>query len=203
MNISSLVIQGFVPQETRNQYLCEQVAAVTEKVYPAEKDAPVKKDRSVLFVCTANICRSPMAAALMRARLQKEQSDWREWRVESAGTWAMEGEMAARFSRQVMAERGLDISAHRARTVTAEMLHKFDLILTMEPGQKEALQVEFPAIAKRVFLLSEMDGTLSTVEDPYGRAVEAYKQTAEKIDRMLANGMARIVALAAGNRLNL
>lgn len=105
--------------------------------------------------------------------------------------------MAAKNSRAVMAERGLDINAHRARTVNAGLLNRYNLILTMEPGQKEALQIEFPAIADRVFLLSEMAGSTLAVEDPYGGPIEGYKATAEKIDRMLANGMAQIVALAA------
>lgn len=152
---------------------------------------------SVLFVCTANICRSPMAAALLLARLQKERTDWQEWQINSAGTWALEGEMAAKNSRLVMAERGLDISAHRAQTVTAKMLNRYKLILTMEPGQKEALQVEFPTIANRVFLLSEMEGELSAVADPYGGPVEGYRETAEKIDQILARGMSRIIALAS------
>jgi protein-tyrosine phosphatase len=154
------------------------------------------KKPSVLFVCTANICRSPMAAALLRARLQKELENWQEWRVDSAGTWALEGEMAAKNSRMVMSERGLDISQHLARTVAAEMLNDYQLILTMEPGQKEALQVEFPAAARRVFLLGEMDDSLSAVEDPYGGPIEGYRVAADKIDRMLAKGMARIIALA-------
>ncbi len=152
---------------------------------------------SVLFVCTANICRSPMAAALLLARIQKERADWEDWQIGSAGTWGLEGEMAAKNSRLVMAERGLDISAHRAQTVTAEMLMRYKLILTMEPGQKEALQVEFPTIADRVFLLSEMEGGSSAVADPYGGPVEGYRETAEKIDQILARGMTRIIALAS------
>jgi protein-tyrosine-phosphatase len=172
---------------------------VTDKVQTANNELPAKQKPSVLFVCTANICRSPMAAALLFARLQRIQPDWRDWQIDSAGTWALEGEMAAKNSRQVMAERGLDISAHRAKTVNAEMLKNYNLILTMEPGQKEAIQVEFPGIADRVFLLSEMGGTISMVEDPYGRTIEAYKETALKIDRMLDKGMARIVSLASGN----
>ncbi len=158
-----------------------------------------KKAPSVLIVCTANICRSPMAAAMLRARLQKERSDWQEWRVDSAGTWALDGETAAKNSRQVMAERGIDISDHRARSVTGEMLERYDLILTMEPNQKEALQVEFPSVADRVYLLSEMEGSQQSIEDPYGQKIEAYKETVEKIDKILARGMPRIIALVSNH----
>src|SRR5512142_3320376 len=65
-------------------------------------------DRSVLFVFTANICRSPMAVALLRARVRKERPDWRQWRIDSAGTWAQDGAAAAKNSQLIMAERGLD-----------------------------------------------------------------------------------------------
>lgn len=149
----------------------------------------------VLFVCTANICRSPMAAALFLLRLKQEDPDWKNWRVGSAGTWAIDGEPASRNSQEVVARRGLDISQHRSRMVTAELLEAYDLILTMEPGHKEALQVEFPAVAGRVFLLSEMAGLSAPVADPYGLPIGAYEKTAQNIDQLLAKGMRRIRAL--------
>lgn len=139
--------------------------------------------------------RSPIAAALFRRRLQNERADWQQWRVNSAGTWALDGEMATKNALAVMLKRGIDLSAHRAKTVTREMLENFCLILTMEFGQKEALQVEFPHIASRVYLLSEMEGRLQQVEDPVGRSLAFYEETAEKIDQMLARGMPRIYAL--------
>ncbi len=149
----------------------------------------------VLFVCTANICRSPMAAALFLHRLKQEDPDWQSWRVGSAGTWAIDGEPASQNSQKVVARRGFDISQHRSRMVTAELLESYDLILTMEPGHKESLQVEFPAVAERVFLLSEMAGQTAPIADPYGQPVGAYEKTAQKIEEILARGMQRIRSL--------
>lgn len=161
--------------------------------------ANTNKHPAVLFVCTGNICRSPMAAVLFRARLKKARpDDWQSWRIESAGTWATEGIPASRRSVEVMASKGLDISGHRARTVSREMLEGFDLILAMEPGHKEALGVEFPSFADRIFLLSEMEGMYSPVDDPFGGTLEMYQKTANLIDQILANGMERILSLAEG-----
>jgi protein-tyrosine phosphatase len=165
-----------------------------------EQNSAEKKGAAILFVCTANICRSPMAAALFRSQLRKVRTDWQDWQIDSAGTWGLDGEPAAKLSRLVMAERGLNITAHRARTVTGEMLEGYDLILTMEPGHKEALQIEFPAVANRVFMLSEMEGTVTPVKDPYGGPIEAYLETIQKLESMLENGMERIQTLALGEQ---
>jgi protein-tyrosine phosphatase len=142
-----------------------------------------------------------MAVGLFRARLQKERADWRDWRIDSAGTWALEGEMAAKNSRLVMAERGLDIADHRARSVTEAMLKEYALILTMEPNQKEALQVEFPSVARRVYLLSEMAGEVVAVEDPIGGPIEDFRAAVATIDQILSKGMPRMINLATSDEL--
>lgn len=157
-----------------------------------------KQGLSVLFVCTANKIRSPIAAALFRRRLEQARSDWREWRIESAGTWGMDGEGASKNALAVMLRRGIDLSTHLARTVNEEMLQSFSLILTMEQGHKEALQIEFPQVAERVYMLSEMIGMYAQVDDPVGRPLPVYEETAEKIDQMLSRGMQRILELAGG-----
>jgi protein-tyrosine-phosphatase len=151
--------------------------------------------RSVLIICTANQCRSPMAMALLRSKTGESPG---EWKIESAGTWAVEGAPANQKTQQVLAELGLDLRDHKSRMVTGEMLAAFNLILVMEPGHKEALEIEFPAAANRVFLLSEMIGLSFTITDPVGGEIEGYRATAREIDHILTEGLEKINILAQG-----
>ncbi|MEJ5312740.1 low molecular weight protein arginine phosphatase [Anaerolinea thermophila] len=151
---------------------------------------------AVLFVCTANICRSPMAAALFLARLNSNGLHPEQWLVDSAGTWAYDGQAASQNAILAMEKRGLNIRAHRSKTVSSYLLEMFDLILVMEPGHKEALQVEFPHLASRIYLLSEMAGESLPVEDPYGASLEEYEKTAAELDSLIERGLARILSLA-------
>ncbi len=156
---------------------------------------------SVLFVCTANICRSPIAAGLLKLQLQFHPLGLQPWRIDSAGTWARDGEVVAEGSLLVMRRRGIDLSQHRAKTVTRKLLREFNLILTMEAGHKEALQSEFPEVAGRVFMLSEMQGLQIPVRDPYGGPLAGYEAAAETMDRMLAKGLHRIISMLEANRV--
>ncbi|MEW6716615.1 MAG: hypothetical protein AB1345_03800 [Chloroflexota bacterium] len=149
---------------------------------------------SVLIVCTANLCRSPMAMALLKHLLH--QHKMYGWRVESAGTWVQGISPAVQTVQDVLADFGLNIQDHRSRVVTRELLRQFDLILTMETGQKEALTVEFPEIAPRLFLLSEMVGEEYSIPDPIGGELSDYRRTAARIHRLLTQGFERIVRLA-------
>jgi protein-tyrosine phosphatase len=124
------------------------------------------------------------------------QPDWRAWRVDSAGTWAIPGQPAALEAQQVIAQRGLDLSTHRSRMVSYELLRRFQLVLTMEAGQKEAILVEFPDFKDRVFMLSEMAGEIEAVQDPVGGTVIDFERSAGKIDAWITKGLERILLLA-------
>ncbi|MDT8306276.1 MAG: low molecular weight protein arginine phosphatase [Anaerolineae bacterium] len=148
----------------------------------------------ILFICTANICRSPVAEGLLRQRLQESGLD--AYEVSSAGTWAQLRRGAASTSITLMAERDIDISSHRAREVSAEVLEEADLILCMESGHAEALRVEFPEAAERIYLLSEMSGGNQSISDPYGGPVLGYARMIDEVSFLIDAGLPRIIGLA-------
>lgn len=150
---------------------------------------------NILIVCTANICRSPIAEVLLKQKITDSALPG-EWRVESAGTWARDGYAASKYGAELMRERGLDLEGHRSRVVNEEMLAGADLILTMESGQKEALMAEFPAVASRIFMLSEMIGQRSEIRDPYGGPKVEYEETVEELLGYLEEGFEKIIRLA-------
>ncbi|HLB50397.1 MAG TPA: hypothetical protein VJL59_25520 [Anaerolineales bacterium] len=153
--------------------------------------------KSVLFVCTANRCRSPMAAALLKDRVARRgQSD--EWAIASAGTWAAPNLPATLLAQAEMTRRGLDLTAHRTRVVTADMLKAASLVLVMTRSHRESLCVEFPESAHKVMLLSELIGQSFDVEDPVLGAARDYEQCAEEIDQIMEKGFEKMAALADG-----
>ena len=150
------------------------------------------ENNSVLLVCTANQCRSPMAEALLKSYLFKMDPDC-NWVIESAGTWTEAGHPATPAGVSVMAEKGLNTAGHRSQPISQQLLERFELILTMEAGHKEAIQVEFPQISGRVFMLSEMSSVEIPVLDPIGGPIEAYRVTAEEIDNWILKGLPKIL----------
>jgi protein-tyrosine-phosphatase len=146
---------------------------------------------SVLFVCTANQCRSPTAQALFEHKLEQEGLE-QEWRVASAGTLALPGIQATPHAREVVKEVGLDMEPHRSQPVDEQLLSQFDLILVMEQGHKEALQFEFSTIADRVYMLSELAGPAYSIPDPIGRSIDDYREMRDELGRLIERGFERM-----------
>lgn len=119
------------------------------------------------------------------------------WKIESAGTWAIPDQPAASNTRKILLELGQDISDHHSRIVTLKILWAFNLILVMERGHKEALRVEFPQVAGRVYLLSEMIDKNYEIDDPVGGSLDDYRSTARLIERILDEGFETISRLSS------
>lgn len=111
----------------------------------------------ILFVCTANRFRSPIAAAYMEYKL-KAAGTAGSWAVASAGTWTEAGLHAMPQALIAAAAHGLDLSGHRTREVNSVLLDEASLIVVMEQGHKEALECEFPACRGHIILLGELAG---------------------------------------------
>ena len=150
--------------------------------------------KTILLVCTANQCRSPMAEGLMRRKLEREgRAD--EIRAASAGVDALDGCRATENSIRAMAARGIDISGHCSRATTDRILQDAALILTMERAHANVLQALFPAHAERVHLLAQMAGLESDVADPVGSPLENYRRTAQEIENLIELGYLRMMQL--------
>jgi protein-tyrosine phosphatase len=159
------------------------------------KTKSVKK-RSVLFVCAANQCRSPMAMVLFKNILDKRTEKREDWQVESAGIWAVSGYSATSNANLVMSEMGLDLNDHRSQPVTESLLGRFNLILCMENEHVNFIKRNFPDLKEKIFLLSEMAGQDSDIWDPAGFSLDAYKDTANEILELLKNGSSKIFQLS-------
>ncbi len=148
----------------------------------------------VLFVCTANQCRSPMAEALLKS-LVKQRGEASRWQIESAGTWTEPGRPATQLSQRVMQMRNIDLSAHRSRSIDADLLRKASIVLVMTRNQLEAIQAEFPATQHKVWLMSQLIDRNFDIEDPYGGSLEEYELCATDLQNILTDGYDRLVEL--------
>jgi protein-tyrosine-phosphatase len=136
----------------------------------------------VLFVCTGNICRSPMAEGLMRTMLIAQFGS--RVHAHSAGVQAWDGRPAEPFAVQAAAELGASIEAHRARSIHPEMVESAALILVMEPFQHEIVsRVLTREHRKRVRLLGDFDPRRprQIIDDPYGQSLDEYRNCARTI----------------------
>jgi protein-tyrosine-phosphatase len=153
--------------------------------------------KRILLVCTGNICRSPLAAALLTRALSDRELDAVE--VSSAGTGAWDGAPASEGAYLVALERGLDLSGHRARLLTRELVEESDLILTM--ARHHRARVDELGGDGRVFVLGEFAGRSgddAEVSDPFGGDLEVYRETCAELEALIAAVVERLAREAAG-----
>jgi len=144
---------------------------------------------TVLFVCTGNVCRSPMAEGLFRQAVQGRGV----YRVLSAGLGALNGQAPSTHAVEAIRELGLDISTQRSRMLTADMVREADYIFGMTHSHVDTLTLMYPQAADKTFLLREFDDTLDAFEkdisDPIGGTFQTYVRCRDQIEQGIASAL--------------
>src|ERR1019366_6966485 len=143
--------------------------------------------KTILFICTGNVCRSPMAEGLFRRAVDGRG----DFRILSAGLGAVDGQPPTAHSVTAMRELGIDISAQRSRALTADLVRQADFIFGMTHSPKDAVGLLYPPAAEKTFLLREFDETLESFEkdisDPIGSPYEVYMHCRDQIEQGVAS----------------
>ena len=136
--------------------------------------------RDLVFVCTGNICRSPMAEYLFRGLWQQEHP---EWRVSSAGVAAGYGIPASRFAIQALGECDIDLRPHRSQPVIPQMAATAQLLVVMTVGHQAYLHEMYPGTVDKTVLLLQFHPRSSETDllDPVGLSFDVYRYVRDEI----------------------
>jgi glycine hydroxymethyltransferase len=141
--------------------------------------------KTILIVCTGNVCRSPMAEGLLRRALAGREG----YRVLSAGVGATDGQGPSPHAVAVMRELNIDISGTRSRMLTAALVEEAAYIFGMTRGHVDSIMLLYPQAAEKTFLVREFDENLEPFEkdipDPIGGSYEVYRQCRDHIQQSI------------------
>jgi L-threonylcarbamoyladenylate synthase len=160
-----------------------QLAVVRAGAIPEREIRDALAPRRRVFVCSGNICRSPMAEYLMRRWLGRDSG----WAVSSAGTSAVDGMSASVEAVRALAELKIDLRPHRSRQLTGEIVDAASLIVVMTAAHRTAVLERFPGARDKAFALKSFGGRSGDVdvEDPIGAPLEGYRKTRDEINAAL------------------
>lgn len=152
---------------------------------------PVK---NILFVCTGNTCRSPMAAALFLKLLEgKREGISGNFEVLSAGIFAHDGMKASCEAIEAMQKEDIDLTGHTSQMLYPDLVRDADLILTMTGDHKKILLERFPEEKSKIYTLMEYAGLKGEISDPFGRGQEEYLKTASQLKEVLNQVVDRLL----------
>lgn len=147
--------------------------------------------RSVLFVCTGNICRSPLAEYFFRDYVTKK-GDGNRFNIGSAGAYALDGNHATYEAIEAGRQWGLDLKPHHARATNNAMITSSDYILVMTQAHRNWLLQQYPGFENRIYLallfprhLSGEPSDQTDVPDPIGESVGFYLKVLEMLEPVL------------------
>lgn len=153
-----------------------------------------RKPFRILFVCTGNTCRSPMAEAVARRLL--EERGWSHVEVASAGASTLTGLPVSEGAMKAAASEGIDLSDHGSAQLTRERVEEADLILAMTPSNlsaAEALGGEEKSALLGGFAAGEEEGGAAwAVPDPFGGDEAIYRETFESLERLVRKALDRL-----------
>ena len=137
----------------------------------------------ILVVCTANVCRSPMAAALLKHALAAQPEPLRSLEIISAGVGGRDGDPASANSVTALKKVGLDISGHRSRAVTEELVQGAVAVLGMTESHRAALQFAINPVPRHVYLFREFMPQRGHKEigDPFGGSLKLYESARDEM----------------------
>jgi protein-tyrosine-phosphatase len=150
---------------------------------------------SVLFVCTANRFRSPLAAALLERKLH-ELGLADAWTIGSAGIWTTPGQPALPQVSNAAQRFDIDLSGHRSARVSRKLLSRYDLILVMQGGQKEALLTEYPELEEHIYLFSQVVERRTYDIPDSTDSEDGALELASELDSLIQRGFESICVLA-------
>jgi len=141
----------------------------------------------ILFVCTGNTCRSPMAEGILRSMAEKRDL---KLEVKSAGIRVYNGDLASKNSIEAMKKIDIDISGHFATQLNSDLIQEADLVLTLSSSHKDFIVSNYPWSREKVFTLNEYAyGVKKDVTDPYGRNLAFYERTRDEIYQAVLNAI--------------